>query len=255
MSLMQAVASVFKNYANFKGRARRSEYWWFLLFNILVYIGALIIGAVFASVSDEPSALMAITFVLTGLYSFATIIPSLSVTCRRLHDIGKSGAYIFFGLLPVVGEILLWVWEFQDGQPWTNQYGPDPKGRNMSPLGGAYYPPASGPVGTYSYPVSEPKRSWTDSKKACPHCGASIDEDAVFCIFCGKDTRKKVMYEEPIARSERPAPRKKTCVNCGSSIDLGAKYCPVCGKNTDVPSTLSKSTARPKGFSTPTDLD
>lgn len=255
MSLMQAVASVFKNYANFKGRARRSEYWWFSLFNVLVYICAWIIGAVFAAVSDEPSALMVIPFALIGLYSLATIIPTFSVTCRRLHDTGKSGAYIFFVLLPVVGEILLWVWEFQDGQPWTNQYGPDPKGRNMTPFGGAYYPPASGPVGTYSAPASEPKRARPDSKKVCPHCGASIDEDAVFCIFCGKDTRKKATHEEPIASSERPAPRKKSCVNCGSSIDIDAKYCPVCGKNSDVPSTPSKPTAKPKGFSAPTDLD
>ena len=122
MGFMDAVKSVFGQYANFSGRARRSEYWYFVLFNFLIsfvlgFIGGLLgekIGTVFT--------------VISGLWSLVVLIPSLAVAWRRLHDIGKSGAYFLLILIPLVGAILLIVWFCQPGQPGDNQYGPDPKG-------------------------------------------------------------------------------------------------------------------------------
>ena len=67
------------------------------------------------------------TFLL-GLFDLALLVPSLAVFWRRMHDIGRSGAYYFLGLIPLVGWILLLVWECQDSQPGANQYGSNPKG-------------------------------------------------------------------------------------------------------------------------------
>lgn len=233
MSLMQAVSNVFKNYANFKGRARRSEYWYFYLFNALVPIVIWILSAIIIAASGEEAGLFIAPAIIL-LYSLATIIPSLAVTCRRLHDVGKSGAYMFFFLLPFVGAILVWVWAFQDGQPWTNQYGEDPKGRNLSPYSGAYGDPSVTP---YPDIPSKPKPSTEPSKKSCPHCERKVDADAEFCPYCGENTRKKPVVESVI--------HKKSCANCGAMIERGAKFCPNCGHNAD---------EIPGGFSVPSDL-
>ena len=118
MGFSEAVASVFKNYANFKGRARRSEYWFFVLFNMIA--SGLLTGI---STASENSVFL----ILSGIYSLAVIIPTLAVIWRRLHDIGKSGASYFVALIPLVGAIILLVWLCKDSQPGDNQYGPNPK--------------------------------------------------------------------------------------------------------------------------------
>lgn len=122
MSFGEAVSSVFRNYATFSGRARRSEYWYFTLFNVLVMF---VFSLLTAIVGD--SAFSSILKILNGLYSLAVIIPGLAVCWRRLHDIGKSGGYYFIVLVPIVGFILLIVWFCQDSQPGVNMYGPNPK--------------------------------------------------------------------------------------------------------------------------------
>ena len=119
MGFMDAVKSVFGNYAAFSGRARRSEYWYFVLFNFLVSFALGFIGGL---LGDNVST------VLSSIWSLGVLIPSLAVAWRRLHDIGKSGAYFLLILIPLVGAILLIVWFCQPGQPGDNQYGPDPKG-------------------------------------------------------------------------------------------------------------------------------
>ena len=118
MSLKEAVTSVFSQYATFSGRARRSEYWYFVLFNIIV---AVVIGIITAIIPVVGA-------VLNVLWSLAIIVPTLALVWRRLHDIGKSGAWFFIGLIPLVGEIILLVFFCTDSQPGTNQYGPNPKG-------------------------------------------------------------------------------------------------------------------------------
>ncbi len=120
---------VFENYANFRGRARRSEYWYFTLCNgiisLVLYIPFLVFGGL--SQTNEPGTFFWLFYGILMLYSFAVLIPSLAVAVRRLHDIGKSGLYYLVGIIPIVGPILLLVWFFTEGEGRTNQWGPDPK--------------------------------------------------------------------------------------------------------------------------------
>jgi len=116
MSFADAVRSVLSQYATFSGRARRSEFWWFALFAFLLYIVA---GIIDAAIGNQVVGL---------LVALALFIPSLAVTVRRLHDTGRSGWWILVGLIPLVGFIVLLVFEVQDSQPGTNNYGPSPKG-------------------------------------------------------------------------------------------------------------------------------
>lgn len=110
MGMGSAIKSVFVNYMNFEGRARRSEFWYFSLFSFLV------------------SCALAFLFPINIVWSLAVLVPSLAVTWRRLHDIGKSGAYAAFALIPIVGAIFLIIWCTEDSQPGDNQYGKNPKG-------------------------------------------------------------------------------------------------------------------------------
>ena len=106
MGFSQAVKSVFSNYANFSGRARRSEYWYFVLFSLII-------------------GLIPIVNLIVGLIS---IIPGIAVCVRRLHDIGKSGWWLLLGFIPIAGPIVLLVWFCTDSQPGENQWGANPKG-------------------------------------------------------------------------------------------------------------------------------
>lgn len=107
---------VLKKYAVFQGRARRTEYWMFILVNFLIAIGLGVIDSV-----------LSLGF-LSGLYSLAMLIPSIAVGVRRFHDIGKSGWWILLGLIPLLGLIALIIFFVQDSQPGDNAYGPNPKG-------------------------------------------------------------------------------------------------------------------------------
>ena len=123
MTFTQAIQNVFSNYANFNGRARRSEYWYFVLFNLIVN-GALNALAQFA----QGSHFAWIFTGASGLFSLAILVPTLALNWRRMHDIGKSGAWYFIMLIPLVGQILYLVWCCTDSQPGDNMYGPNPKG-------------------------------------------------------------------------------------------------------------------------------
>lgn len=122
----EAVAECFNNYATFSGRARRSEYWFFYLFNVLINFGLGCFLGVF--LGDEDGIAIGI-MIITALFRLAVFLPSLSVYVRRLHDIGKSGANIFWLLVPIVGWIMLFVWLLQDSDVHDNEYGPSPKYR------------------------------------------------------------------------------------------------------------------------------
>ncbi|WP_442266676.1 DUF805 domain-containing protein [Tenacibaculum sp. ZS6-P6] len=108
---------VLKDYANFSGRARREEFWMFTLISFLINIGLSLIIAVIPEL-----------FILSTLYSLIILIPTLAVTARRLHDIGKSGWTFLIILIPVIGIILLLVWWAQDSQHGPNSWGDNPKG-------------------------------------------------------------------------------------------------------------------------------
>ena len=123
MTIKEAVTSVFQKYATFSGRARRSEYWYFTLFNSLVSSLLTVLGR---NIFGDGSSTNIFTM-LASLYSLAVFLPALAVTWRRLHDVGKSGANYFWVFLPVIGWIMLIVWLCRDSQPGENQYGPNPK--------------------------------------------------------------------------------------------------------------------------------
>jgi uncharacterized membrane protein YhaH (DUF805 family) len=119
---------VLRKYAQFSGRARRKEYWFFALFNLLVafVITMLSAGAVllFVGRGDTASTLV---FVPVALYSFAVLIPTLAVTVRRLHDTGRSGWWYFVVFVPFIGGFLLLILTLMEGTPGPNMYGSNPK--------------------------------------------------------------------------------------------------------------------------------
>jgi uncharacterized membrane protein YhaH (DUF805 family) len=132
MSFMEAVRSVYRNFFNFQGRAPRSEYWWFFLFNILV---AIVIGIVEAalglgqgSMSSGPGE-VSMQFAggpLSIIWALVNIIPGIAVGIRRLHDTDRSGWWTFIALIPLVGVILLIVWYATKGTAGSNRFGDDP---------------------------------------------------------------------------------------------------------------------------------
>ena len=118
MNFGQAIQSYFKNYVKFKGRARRSEFWFAALFTTLASMAITILapGHPDAQGNWQNST-------LSNLWSLATFIPTLAITWRRLHDVNKSGGWFFFALLPVVGWILLLIQLVKDSQPGANRFG------------------------------------------------------------------------------------------------------------------------------------
>lgn len=116
---------VLKQYANFEGRARRTEYWMFSLFHIIAIMALAMIGGAFVDVNEPDSGLG--LGILMIIYILGTFIPSLAVTVRRLHDIGKSGWYYFVSMVPFVGGIWLLILLVSDGDQGDNPWGPDPK--------------------------------------------------------------------------------------------------------------------------------
>jgi len=114
--------TVLKKYAVFSGRARRKEYWMFVLFNmIFAVVAALLDNLLGTAIENVGYGLFYF------LYMLAVLIPSLAVVIRRLHDIGKSGWWIFITFIPLIGSIWLLVLLVTDSQPGVNQYGPNPK--------------------------------------------------------------------------------------------------------------------------------
>lgn len=124
--------NAFKRYADFNGRARRKEYWFFALFSSLIYILLSIIesviGAVYFAWIDYQTAIP--IGILTSLYTLAVIVPGLAITTRRLHDTNRSGWWQLLNLIPFIGFIILLVFLCFDSQFGENKYGKNPKGLN-----------------------------------------------------------------------------------------------------------------------------
>lgn len=120
---MKWYLKVLRQYADFTGRARRTEYWMYILFNMIF--------AIVAAVLDNLLGLKFNQEIPYGfiylIYGLATFIPGLAVMVRRLHDVDKSGWWVFISLIPLVGTIWLLVLLATDGTPGANQYGVNPK--------------------------------------------------------------------------------------------------------------------------------
>jgi uncharacterized membrane protein YhaH (DUF805 family) len=118
----------FQNYCNFNGRARRSEYFYFFL--IIWVINTILFYGIFIAASDSPyddNNNEMLFLVLWFLFSAITLVPELSLTVRRLHDTGRSGWYVLFLLLSIIGVCILLIFLCEDSQNFTNEYGPSPK--------------------------------------------------------------------------------------------------------------------------------
>lgn len=113
---------VLKKYAVFNGRAQRSEYWFFFLFNIIISI-VLSVLDVMTGLFDPASGVG----VLSSLYMLAVLIPGIAVSVRRLHDTGRSGWWLLIALVPLIGVIVLIVFMVIDSTPGANEYGANPK--------------------------------------------------------------------------------------------------------------------------------
>ncbi|MGO4438755.1 DUF805 domain-containing protein [Rhizobium sp. RAF56] len=113
MNFSEAVSSVFSKYADFSGRARRSEFWWFFLFNVVA-----------SGVADILSRAIFGNDALGALYSLALLIPAVAVSVRRLHDVDRSGWWILIGAIPLIGAIVLIFWYATEGTAGENRYGP-----------------------------------------------------------------------------------------------------------------------------------
>ena len=116
MKFTESVKTVYSKYATFSGRATRSEYWWFVLFWYAIILCAVLLGV--------ATGIEKLTSALIGILGAISFIPIVALRVRRLHDIGKSGWWIFLGLVPFGGFILFIFSVIEsDGE---NEYGPDP---------------------------------------------------------------------------------------------------------------------------------
>jgi uncharacterized membrane protein YhaH (DUF805 family) len=119
---MEYFLHVVRNYAVFTGRARRKEYWMFILFNFLFSVAAMLADYILGTgVGGSPYG------IIYSLYSLALIIPGIAVGVRRLHDVGKSGWFTLIVFVPIVGAVWLIILACTEGTHGENQYGPDPK--------------------------------------------------------------------------------------------------------------------------------
>ena len=115
MNFGEAIASGFSNYVNFSSRAARSEYWYWVLFNVLAQVVTEII--------DNAVIGMSVT---TAIFSLAVLLPGIAVAARRLHDVDRTGWWLLLAFVPVVGLIVLLIWFCTKGTDGSNRFGPDP---------------------------------------------------------------------------------------------------------------------------------
>ena len=127
MGFAEAIKSFWSNYAMFKGRARRSEYWFIQLFLIITNVAvgaidlALMNGDVDRFIANGGGGIVGLVWI------FVTIVPALAVLVRRLHDTGKSGWWVLMGFVPFAGAIVLFVFTVLDSTPGENKHGPSAK--------------------------------------------------------------------------------------------------------------------------------
>jgi len=140
MGFGQSISTCFSKYAVFAGRARRSEFWWWIVFVMIVQVVANIIDSIIGTTYVFSNGDGGFATVQTGwvgsLAGLALFLPTVSVAVRRLHDTGRSGWWWWLNILCCIGSIILIVFYVGDSTP-DNEYGPNPKG------GGAMLPPAT----------------------------------------------------------------------------------------------------------------
>lgn len=205
MNFVEAIKTcLVQKYCDFSGRARRSEYWYFALFNSII---SWLVSLIFKN-----------TNVVSIIVSLALLLPGLGVCVRRLHDLNKSGWKLLLALIPLVGAIILIVWFCKEGTAGPNQYGPDPKGRlgnaqtaSYAPSYNNYQAPAqSNPYSTYQTPAQQDYSNYRPFQSE-PQAPAQPD------------------YSHYQAPAQPAAPTRKFCSNCGQQVDADSAFCTNCG--------------------------
>lgn len=201
---MSEYLTCFKKYATFSGRARRKEYWMFYLFNMLI---TAVLWILAVTVSPYIGTVM-------GLYSLIIIIPGISVCVRRLHDLGKSGAWWFISFVPVIGGIWMLILMVSDSQPGPNMYGENPKGVPSYSVGGNTPPMPGGTTAgpNYNYNAGTPAVPQEEDQKTV------------------RKTKEPVM----LSKEESSYPRRNgkegnVCPRCGTVVPYGIEVCQNCG--------------------------
>jgi uncharacterized membrane protein YhaH (DUF805 family) len=132
MSFGTALRAFWSNYRNFKGRARRSEYWFIQLFLVATNLAAAVIdlalmdGDVDRFIANGGGGIVGLIWIL------ATIVPALAVLIRRLHDTNRSGWWALIGLVPIIGTIAILIFTVTDSTQGENRYGASPKDSTAS---------------------------------------------------------------------------------------------------------------------------
>ncbi len=119
---MQWFMTALQKWADFSGRARRREYWFFVLIYVVIYIVLTVVDTMVGLLNAATGI-----GILGGLFALAMLIPGISVAVRRLHDTDRSGWWLLLALVPVIGAIVLIVFYLLDSQPGENRFGPNPK--------------------------------------------------------------------------------------------------------------------------------
>ena len=168
MEFAEAIRAGFAKGFNWKGRASRSEFWWFQLF---LYI-ALFVAVGLAAVSKVLGTILIIAWLLI------VYIPGLGVTVRRLHDTGRSGGWVFISFIPLVGPLLLLVFFIQRGDSVVNEYGP--------PTDKDWTPPAPTPIHQQlGVPEFAPGGFWCEVEGCRMY---RVSQDSPTCVACGSET-------------------------------------------------------------------
>ncbi|MBP3193891.1 DUF805 domain-containing protein [Natronogracilivirga saccharolytica] len=198
--IIQYYIHVLKRFADFNGRARRWEFWGFALSNFIVASMILILDH-FAGTYDPDAA----TGFFSMIYAVIIFVPGLSVSVRRLHDVGYSGWMFLIGLIPIIGWIWILITYLKEGQSHSNKYGPNPK---------KYKQNNTQQTGQNSDNV--PIRSSINQKQKqefqCKRCKVRVSVDDSFCWNCGNDFRRA------------------TCIYCKSEVSRKSNFCSKCGK-------------------------
>ncbi len=208
VSFGDAISRYYKNYANFDGRAVRSEYWWIILYQSLIGIVFYFLFILY-SITQILNNNFTFTFtdsfpfILNVLWSLGHLIPGIALVVRRLHDTGRSGGWWFIGLIPLVGSILLIVWECEDSGK-DNEWGYSPYGPTEIPI---QEPPAYNPMD-----FSEN----AEHKWVCVNCGVIVSSQ--ICPNCKKNSIvKEIIPEIPTG--------SKLCLGCGELLDKSVTAC------------------------------
>lgn len=143
---MELMFQPLKKFADFNGRARRAEYWLFVLFECLLLLGLVILFVVVATLfptdtsgqmSDQGASIAGALVLVGVLIYLVLLLPRLAVLVRRLHDTGNSGWLVLLAIVPL-GGLVLFVFTLLDGTVGENQHGPDPKGRGQPRVADAF---------------------------------------------------------------------------------------------------------------------